>query len=444
MMQRSIPLGWLLIAWVAITALIALNRGIDLLWGVTILIAVAAIIAVLLPWVQLLGIGVRRAEFPAAATVGRTETIAYEIAARGWRARYGIEIFDYVDGGSNAVPTAFVPSVKGTVRQVLAWTPRVRGCWQLPGLVIASGYPLGLARATRHIATPAREIIVYPDFAPLRWLPVQDAAHPRFERTVNLRRGGRDEIFGLRPYAPGDERRTVDWRASARRGEIVVKEFERQQDRQIWILLDLAESAHTGAAPYGTCEQMIRIAHSVAVKARELQAPVGLIYSAAGAIVQVPAGADRGTYLAIRDALARVNTHAQPPLAHWARGLADQLPRGGAWVIFNLGGSAGRAALGGMARQRGALPLMVEFDEDSYTSGEPAPPARVRTQVLDGSTVSTVPRGADLSELFGFVIPAQAGIQAVHPPSGDNHGPLDSRLRGNDEGRSRSKPALST
>jgi pyruvate dehydrogenase E2 component (dihydrolipoamide acetyltransferase) len=31
------------------------------------------------------------------------------------------------------------------------------------------------------------------------------------------------------------------------------------------------------------------------------------------------------------------------------------------------------------------------------------------------------------------VIPVKAGIQAAHPSSGDNHGPLDSRLRGNDE-----------
>jgi hypothetical protein len=41
-----------------------------------------------------------------------------------------------------------------------------------------------------------------------------------------------------------------------------------------------------------------------------------------------------------------------------------------------------------------------------------------------------------------FVIPAQAGIQAAHPPSGNNQGPLDSlsfprrrELRRNDEGK---------
>jgi hypothetical protein len=34
---------------------------------------------------------------------------------------------------------------------------------------------------------------------------------------------------------------------------------------------------------------------------------------------------------------------------------------------------------------------------------------------------------------LNFVIPAQAGIQTAYPSSGDNQGPLDSRLRGNDE-----------
>jgi|GEM_PF-4994744 len=33
------------------------------------------------------------------------------------------------------------------------------------------------------------------------------------------------------------------------------------------------------------------------------------------------------------------------------------------------------------------------------------------------------------------VIPAQAGIQAAYPHSGGHQGPLDSRLRGNDEGK---------
>jgi hypothetical protein len=34
---------------------------------------------------------------------------------------------------------------------------------------------------------------------------------------------------------------------------------------------------------------------------------------------------------------------------------------------------------------------------------------------------------------FSLVIPARAKIQTAHPPSGSYQGPVDSRLRGNDE-----------
>jgi hypothetical protein len=34
-----------------------------------------------------------------------------------------------------------------------------------------------------------------------------------------------------------------------------------------------------------------------------------------------------------------------------------------------------------------------------------------------------------------IVIPAKAGIHAAHPPLSDGEGPMDSRLRGNDDGQ---------
>lgn len=400
MQIRAIPLGGLLIAWIAITALIALNRGIDLLWGVTWLIAVATLVAALLPKLQVRGIVVKRVSFPTTGIVGCAETITYEATAGGGWPRYGIEILDRLNGEANAIPTAFLASVKGTRTYALRWTPRTRGCWQLREIEIESRYPLGLTRARRTLDAPAHEITVYPDFVQLHWLPVSNDAHPRFEHMLSPRRGGHDEFFGIRPYVPGDERRAIHWRTSARVGELVVKEYEHQQDRQLWIVLDLAKAAHVGDAPDNTCEQMIRIAHSVAVKAHEDGIPVGLIYRVADAISQVPAGADRATYLQIRDVLARTNTHSQLPLAKWMQRFREQLPHGGTWVVFNLGANAERAALEQVAQQRSAMPLFVEFDKDSFARDAFSAAERIRTHASSRSIVSTVPRGADLSELF--------------------------------------------
>lgn len=396
---RSIPLGRLLIAGIAVTALIALNRGIDLLWGVVLLLAVATLVAALLPKLQVRGIAVRRVSFPKTAIVGVAERISYEIDTSGSWARYGIEILDRLEGEASAAPTAFVPGARGARTYTYSWVPRTRGAWQLRDLIIESRYPLGLTRARKTIAAQPTEIVVYPDFVPLNWLPVQHAAHPRFEQLASPRRGGHDEFFGLKPYGVGDERRNIHWRTSARAGEWVVKEYEHQQDRRLWIVLDLAEAAHVGSGSTSTCEDMIRIAHSIALKAQQSEVPVGLLYRVADNVLQVSAAIERATYLSIRDVLARVNTHGQLPLATWLHRFREELPYGGTWVLFNLGDASQRLRLESIVQQRAAVPVFVEFDKHSYREA-PVAHARVRTHASSHAIVTHVPCGADLRELF--------------------------------------------
>jgi hypothetical protein len=65
--------------------------------------------------------------------------------------------------------------------------------------------------------------------------------------------------------------------------------------------------------------------------------------------------------------------------------------------------------------------------------GKVVPPAHTGS----GAQAGCARRCISLPRNLYLVIPAKAGIQAAYPPSGDNHGPLDSRLRGNDEGKAR-------
>ena len=400
MQPRTIPLAWILLAAIGVTALIALNRGIDLLWGVTMLLAFATLVAVVLPGLQVRGVRIQREKFPSVAVVGERVPVSYRVERRGLLPRYGIEIHDRLAGDPSFVPSAFLPSLGRNETHTFIWTPKVRGCWQLGDVKLESRYPLGLVKASRRMAAPAHEIVVYPDFVRLHSLPVRNDAHPRFERMISPRRGGRDEFFGVRQYVAGDETRSIHWRASARLDELVVKEFEHQQDRQLWILLELAEGQHAGAGASSTVEAMIRIAHSVAVKAFDDGIPVGILYRVADALQQIPASSDRPTYERIRDALARMNTHAQLPLARWAQRLREQLPSGGTWVMFNLGGVRERALLERVAARRLATPLFVEFDTASFERGVPDPAGRITTHASARGIVSTVSLGADLTDLF--------------------------------------------
>lgn len=368
------------------------------MWSVTLLFVLAAVAAIVLPALQVKGVSITRVQWPSTAVVGQRESIGYEVRATGGLKRHGIEIHERL-GGDVLEPAAFLPEVGGTQTFTFAWTPQVRGCWHVRDIVIESQYPLGLAKSRRVLPMPEREIIVYPDFVHLPWLPIRNDAHPRFQHAVSPRRGGRDEFFGVRPYRPGDEMRSIHWRSSARLQQFVVKEFEQDQDRQLWIVLELAESQHVGRGIDSTCEYMIRVAHSVVRGALSDDIPVGLIYRTADIIHRVPASADHSTYDRIRDLLARVHAHAQVPLVRWMRRYREQLPTGGTWLMFNLSGAGERAELERVCAQRAAVPLFVEFELESFRA-PPFESARVGTNATAHGLVSTVPHGADLTELF--------------------------------------------
>ncbi len=398
-----ISIGWLLCAAVAVTALIALNRGVDLLWGIALLLAMSIIVAFVLPKLQLRSLHVERYRFPTSGTVGQPLTLSYRVRAGGWLGRYGIELYDTLPAAEMGGPTAYLAKVSGDQTLQFAWIPEVRGCWPLSELIVESRYPLGLSKA-RNSCMPSSEggasseLIIYPDYVPLRSLPVIGDATPHAEHRSTRLRGGHDEFFSVRPHHPEDPPRAIHWRVSARTGELVVKEYEHQLNRQIWIILELSEDEHVGSGAASTFEYMIRIAHSVIVKAREDEIPVGLLYDDGAKVQRAGPGIDHGTYLQLREALARVIPRSQPALTSQLDRLWDVLPSGGTWLLFTPRDPSGRAALLRGARQRSAYPLYVEFDHDSFVRGQREP--HVRTQSTAEGLVSIVADGADLSTLF--------------------------------------------
>lgn len=72
------------------------------------------------------------------------------------------------------------------------------------------------------------------------------------------RAGSGTEIFGVREYRPGDALRRIHWRSTARRGELIVREFEPPGVQNLGIFLDSSPSSIDAA------DQIARLAASEA------------------------------------------------------------------------------------------------------------------------------------------------------------------------------------
>ncbi|MEU7556135.1 DUF58 domain-containing protein [Streptomyces sp. NPDC044571] len=129
--------------------------------------------------------------------------------------------------------------------------PTRRGDRRADRVTIRSYGPLGLlARQGTH--TVPWTVRVLPPFASRKHLPSRLARLRELDgRTSLLTRGEGTEFDSLRDYVPGDDTRSIDWRATARQDKVAVRTWRPERDRHILICLDTGRTAagRVGDAP---------------------------------------------------------------------------------------------------------------------------------------------------------------------------------------------------
>lgn len=126
-----------------------------------------------------------------------------------------------------------------------------RGRYQLGPIRLATSDPFGLFPMQRQ-DSQTRNIVVYPmtvdihHFAlPIGLLSGGDALRRRTHYITT-------NAAGVREYAPGDSFNRIHWPSTARRGRLIVKEFELDPLADIWIVPDMAAFSHVRARPIET------------------------------------------------------------------------------------------------------------------------------------------------------------------------------------------------
>ncbi len=130
-------------------------------------------------------------------------------------------------------------------------SPTRRGDRQADLVTIRSAGPLGLAGRQASLRSPA-QVRVLPEFVSRKYLPSRLARLRELDgRSAVMVRGAGTEFDSLREYVVGDDVRSIDWRSTARRGEVVVRTWRPERDRRVLVLVDTARlaAARLGDAP---------------------------------------------------------------------------------------------------------------------------------------------------------------------------------------------------
>ncbi|WP_369744707.1 DUF58 domain-containing protein [Paenarthrobacter sp. AMU7] len=128
-------------------------------------------------------------------------------------------------------------------RMRVALVPRRRGDLDSPHVTIRSQGPLGLAARQRTRVLPGH-LRVLPPFHSKRHLPSKLRKLRELDGRAAVQiRGAGTEFDSLRDYVRGDDVRSIDWRATARRTSVVVRTWRPERDRRVVIVLDTSRTA---------------------------------------------------------------------------------------------------------------------------------------------------------------------------------------------------------
>jgi uncharacterized protein (DUF58 family) len=148
------------------------------------------------------------------------------------------------------------------------------GAYVLGGLLVRAHDRFGVLVYERRVE-PSLPLKVYPHAEALRALLRPQETQVFAGNQVARTRGEGIEFADLRPFAPGDRLRRINWRASARRGTLWVNEAHPERNADVVLFLDTFAEARRGGP--GTLDLAVAAAGSLAERYLRHKDRVGLV-----------------------------------------------------------------------------------------------------------------------------------------------------------------------
>lgn len=152
-----------------------------------------------------------------------------------------LEIIDELPFQFQLRNTVFTISLSPAKTQTIAYQlrPTERGAYHFGALNVFVSSPLGLAKR-RYQFSQNKMVAVYPSFLQMRKYELMAMSnHLKEFGLKKIRRIGHSmEFEQIKEYVTGDDYRTVNWKATARRGNIMVNQFQDEKSQPIYSIID--------------------------------------------------------------------------------------------------------------------------------------------------------------------------------------------------------------
>ncbi len=271
---------------------------------------------------------------------------------------------------------------------VRTWLTR-RGSFPVGPTVLTVSDPLGLFRVTRNFPAE-KSLVVLPMTFPI----------PSFLSPPGLLPGGRvirrkstditPHAAGVREYIAGDPMKRIHWRMSARRGQLMVKEFELDPQSEVWIFLDAQQKVHAHKSfttpeiplenllfsrrpkltlPPSTLEYEISIASSLAHYFIEQKRAVGLV-TEERTYTMIPAERSERQENKILETLAFLEGKGDLSIAALVGAQAPQLPQGSSVILLTPTTSPDLLIMAENLQRRNLRPVVILLVAETFNGSQ--------------------------------------------------------------------------
>lgn len=193
-------------------------------------------------------------------------------------------------------------------------TPVARGDYRFGDIYLRLRGRLGMVNRLARVAL-AQDVKVYPNIVDTATFTLM-ARRGRLQqvgiRAARLQGAGR-EFESLREYLPDDEMRRIDWKASARSGKLVARQYEVEKSQSVILVIDIGRTMLAEIDGIQKLDYAINAALLLAYVATLSEDRVGLLLFADEVQTYLPPKKGRAQVYAIMDALYNAKASFREP-----------------------------------------------------------------------------------------------------------------------------------